>query len=564
MKKLFSMLVACCCLAVACKKSAIPDNNEEVAGNGKTVATFTPPLNDLTKWKGMTWGGPWQKWGGGTDAGPYNAAGVASDIADLDDLGVDWVRLAFKVGQSYTATVDPKVDAALEAGASILMRYSKGAPEGDYGTEAQEILNENFLKATVERYKDRIKYWEIGNEPNQANSWDLGDRVGEGSTDPTTPYNVGVHKYILHLQRSYNAIKSVDPNAVVLLGGLSNYHFEAFMARLKAEGAYAYMDELNFHPYAGSPAGVISTLNEFKALQASWPSPHNQKPIWITEIGYNSNPNWSYTSNVPDEATKATYCTQTMYALVNNLNPIRPIFWYNLHESSCVNGFGLTQKCLSGSTLQVTKFDAYNAFKALSYTNLPGGTAATVPFTDDFNNQTTSNAPANWLVLNGVSTNAIIADIPSATNKSILLTDNSSSGTVSVKRSFNAQFNTLNIEYKFNENNTNKFNRYRVLCNGVVPIELATAYNSTSNQLSYVNASNTRVAVQPVSANTWYTVKLAINIVAQTFDIYVNGTLKVSAVPFKANAGYIDSFSVETGSSYTGISAYIDDLSITN
>src|SRR5690606_14957053 len=86
------------------------------------------PDNDVNKWKGITWGGSWQKWEEGEGDEFYNSDGVASDIADIKALGVNWVRLAFKVGDSLETELDPKIDAAIEAGANILLRYTKGAP----------------------------------------------------------------------------------------------------------------------------------------------------------------------------------------------------------------------------------------------------------------------------------------------------------------------------------------------------------------------------------------------------------------------------------------------------
>ncbi len=330
----------------------------------------------VENWKGVTWGSSWKTWG----SGPFNTDGVNSDIADIQDAGIHWVRLAFKVGNNPAIT-DLKIDAAVRAGVSILLRYTKGAPDHSYGTEAEEAVNEAFLKTTVARYKDRVKYWEIHNEPNLQAEWDLGNRVGEGSLDPNSPYNAGVRKYVQHLERSYNAIKSVDPTAVVVPGATVTWHSEAFMNRLNIEGAYKFFDELNVHPYDFTPAGVLVKLNSFKAEVNAWPAPYKYKPIWITEIGFHTEKGWinkdgsmlaGYVGGANEEpkeakeARKALYLTQTMNLLLANLSPRRPIFWYSLHGPGSSTGFGLEQKSLTGGKVSAMRLPAHAAYKNIS------------------------------------------------------------------------------------------------------------------------------------------------------------------------------------------------------
>ncbi|WP_345948654.1 glycosyl hydrolase [Mucilaginibacter sp. PAMB04274] len=323
------------------------------------------PMWTVNNWKGVTWGGAWDKWQ--KEDGGYDAAGVKSDVDDMKYAGVHWVRMTFNPSESYEKTIDPKVDAAVNAGISILMRFTKGTPAKTYGTEEQEAANEAFLKQTVLRYKNRIKYWEISNEPNLAESWDIGKRVGEGSGDPNTPYNQGVHKYVLHLKRCYKAIKSVYPEAVVLMGGLSEWHMETFMDRFTAEEGYLYCDEANVHPYGPTPAAVIDRLNAFKQKMSIWPGAHRNKPIWITEIGFHTQTNWpNNPGRVASEEDKAINLTKVMQLLQSNLSPRRPIFWYCLNEKTNNPGYGLTFKYFADSNLQQKRLPAIEAYKAIS------------------------------------------------------------------------------------------------------------------------------------------------------------------------------------------------------
>jgi hypothetical protein len=64
----------------------------------------------------------------------------------------------------------------------------------------------DFLKAFATRYKQRIRAYEIWNEPNLAREW---------CNQPPSPTG-----YAQFLKNSYAAIKSVDPAALIISGGL--------------------------------------------------------------------------------------------------------------------------------------------------------------------------------------------------------------------------------------------------------------------------------------------------------------------------------------------------------
>ncbi|MGB8648824.1 MAG: hypothetical protein WCF84_26545 [Anaerolineae bacterium] len=65
----------------------------------------------------------------------------------------------------------------------------------------------DFLKAFATRYKQRVRAYEIWNEPNLSREW---------CNRPPSP-----SEYAKFLQASYQAIKSVDPNAMIISGGLT-------------------------------------------------------------------------------------------------------------------------------------------------------------------------------------------------------------------------------------------------------------------------------------------------------------------------------------------------------
>lgn len=114
----------------------------------------------------------------------------------------------------------------------------------------------NFVEKTVLRYKDRIKIWEIWNEPNMPNGsiyWF------------DTPEN-----YVRLLQAGYKAVKKVQPEAEVWNGGIGmrlSYH--AFYDKILQGGASGYFDKLSLH-------GVSTDVEDFRRIEKQNNVPHKE------------------------------------------------------------------------------------------------------------------------------------------------------------------------------------------------------------------------------------------------------------------------------------------------
>jgi hypothetical protein len=123
---------------------------------------------------------------------------------------------------------------------------------------------ENFLDAIVNRYKDKVKYWQIENEiygaKNQIDGCPPVSRFWLGTMD----------EYIQLLQVSYNKIKQADPSSQVFASG---YTFEPWDGDLKQsfkivlDNAESYSDYWDLHLYLGVPEdpAKISRVKEESA-----------------------------------------------------------------------------------------------------------------------------------------------------------------------------------------------------------------------------------------------------------------------------------------------------------
>src|SRR5204863_5982304 len=111
-----------------------------------------------------------------------------------------------------------------------------------------------FLKTIGPQLKGKVQAYELFNEPNLKWEWNTNIAGGDGMPSP--------RGYARILQLGYQAIKEVDPDALVISGGLSSAGGggpEAigdldFIRRLHDAGARRYFDGLRSHPYGRPPS----------------------------------------------------------------------------------------------------------------------------------------------------------------------------------------------------------------------------------------------------------------------------------------------------------------------
>ena len=90
----------------------------------------------------------------------------------------------------------------------------------------------DFVSALASRYKGRLRYYEVMNEPNLV------------MPDPVN--------YMRYLKASYEIIKGIDPAAQVVgicSTGDFNGKTEEYIDAIGAQGGFKYFDILSFHPY---------------------------------------------------------------------------------------------------------------------------------------------------------------------------------------------------------------------------------------------------------------------------------------------------------------------------
>ncbi|MEO8286655.1 MAG: S-layer homology domain-containing protein [Chloroflexota bacterium] len=145
----------------------------------------------------------------------------------------------------------------------------------------------DYVRSVVNRWKNNIHVWEIWNEPNHAGTWNCLNNCDRAA------------HYAQLLQGAYVAVKSVDPTARVLIGGLyvhdTNNEGIAFLNNVvAASGGQINFDGMSIHTYmpdripeAMDPQSVVQNYQYRLNMVNDWIDAHGGNPaeIWITEEG---------------------------------------------------------------------------------------------------------------------------------------------------------------------------------------------------------------------------------------------------------------------------------------
>ena len=185
----------------------------------------------------------------------------------------------------------------------------------------------NYCKFVAQYFGDRVTCYEIWNEWNHATM---------GKTDPNRRDG---RYYAMALVAASKAIKSVNPNAVIIGGAMAGHSEDWMVDMLNYDGngdgksdAMEAMDGFSFHsyatdwrtcffsftehPYAQDFQEVIEVLNRYGDASA--------KEIWLTETGWSTCLELGVT-----EEEQAAYLVQTYTWSMANTDMVDRVFWYD-------------------------------------------------------------------------------------------------------------------------------------------------------------------------------------------------------------------------------------------
>jgi len=267
----------------------------------------------------------------------YDTATKRGELAAMEGAGIGWVRCGFiwsnlepVRGVWVLGGADEAVGEAERSGAKVLgimggsPFWANGGMPWMYPPTDLEAWRD-YVRTLSSRYRGRVAAWEIWNEENILPFW---------QPQPDPAY------YVQLLSIASQEIRSADPGAVIVMGGLAGPGVDYLEECLKL-GAAEYVDAVAYHPYpetmgiVGSDADSLYRPKEALCrllvdyvhnLVARYTS--RDIRIWITEVG------WTTCSQSPpgvDEPTQASYLLRTLvnYATTD----VERVFWFNLRDT---------------------------------------------------------------------------------------------------------------------------------------------------------------------------------------------------------------------------------------
>jgi len=271
----------------------------------------------------LHWSHPWNKY-------KYSCREDRLKIIKLmKEAHVGWLRMDFlwediepRQGEFDFIKYDEIVNLVSENNINILGILDYTASWATGTSQWNDPPGENkffvdYAVKVVERYKDRIKYWEVWNEPDSSTYLTKQD---------------GLKTYCALLKEVYIALKKTDPECKILNGGLANG--PASINNLYSNGAKDYFDILNIH-YFENPLNpqAIKAVIAYPALaqKIMLRNGDADKEIWVTEIGCpgvksgSKVKNWWMGRN-PNERQQAKWLAKVYKGLLKDKR-VKRVFW---------------------------------------------------------------------------------------------------------------------------------------------------------------------------------------------------------------------------------------------
>lgn len=207
------------------------------------------------------------------------------EYAVLHELGVRLVRIPFYWGALQPradtwdfSSIDAFMDAADRNGIRVVAviafdndkveQSPEGARRNVFLAPEDFPLFQEYVRRTVDRYKDRVYAWEIWNEPDIPLFW--------GGT-MTEFYGVA--------RAAADAVREAHPDARLLgtaMTSMFGLYSAAGIEGLHAAGALDRVDHPTMHTYVSDPRAYYHEFLRVKNAAAKFGHPG---AIWITEIG---------------------------------------------------------------------------------------------------------------------------------------------------------------------------------------------------------------------------------------------------------------------------------------
>lgn len=234
---------------------------------------------------------------GAAEPGVVLADSFSPHVGDLKALGTHWVRVFATWPDLEPAPGDysanwianyERLFNELPPGTKVIVDVV-GTPQWETGSSNEHTPPANpedyaaFVGGLAQRFGPRVTAYELWNEEDSPGWW-------TGAPDPAA--------YTALLRASYPVIKAAEPNATVLVGGLTGNDYP-FLEELYQDGAKGYFDAVAVH--TDTSCNIVSPYSFLRENDGhmipdsflAYREVHNvmlanddDKPIWMTELSW--------------------------------------------------------------------------------------------------------------------------------------------------------------------------------------------------------------------------------------------------------------------------------------
>jgi hypothetical protein len=247
-------------------------------------------------------------------------------VPSLDQAPRGWRALAGHDDQTRMAPLVPSAASSPPRGL-----YEKWS---DWTGEDGDPINYwgRFVYQVVARYGDRVKHWEVWNEPEWSFFW-------TGTSGD----------YARLLKVGYQATKAACPDCKVLFGGLHYWlnpsYYRWVLGALDAEPTSSqnnhFFDVMSVHLYSRSSSVYDEVNNIRSGMQVYNVADH---PIWLTETGVPvwGDPQVAYNPKYDFAATQDEAASYLIQSYANAwASGVERYFFFRTHDSDMTEYFGL-------------------------------------------------------------------------------------------------------------------------------------------------------------------------------------------------------------------------------
>ncbi|GCE22647.1 glycosyl hydrolase [Dictyobacter kobayashii] len=250
----------------------------------------------------------------------YNNPNLASWLPGMGikqvRADIRWEIVEQSKGQYNFSIYDPWLASAQKNALTLLITLDYTNPLYDHGQTPYDVEGyqafANYACAVLKHYGKQITALEVYNEYNSKFS------VG--------PCQRSALCYSKLLQYTYQAVKAMRPDVIVVGGAVSELSLDWFEQLFKA-GGLKYADVISDHPYTNAQTAppesgpldqqMVSLQQLIQRYNIGW-----SKPIWISELG------WPTCITHVDEHTQADYLVRS--AILALAGGVQKFFWYEL------------------------------------------------------------------------------------------------------------------------------------------------------------------------------------------------------------------------------------------